>query len=259
MALTLDLEGRTAVVTGGARGVGAGISRAFLEAGADVVAVARREPESLPEAGGRTARFVSLDARDADAAQAFADGLERVDVLVNNAGGGPFLPLTDGALRTHVKIIELNLTSALIMSRVLQPRMLEGGGGSVVNIGSVSGVRPSPGTSAYGAAKAGLHSLTRSLAVEWAPHVRVNTLVLGMIRTETAHLHYGDEEGIAAIGRTVPMGRLGTPDEVGAACVYLASDLAAYVTGTEMLLHGGGERPAFLDAATVNKDEKESR
>ncbi|TDB96221.1 SDR family oxidoreductase [Actinomadura sp. 7K534] len=261
MSLTLDLGGKTAVVTGGARGVGAGISRAFLEAGADVVAVARREPESLPEAGGRTARFVSLDARDPDAAQAFADGLDRVDVLVNNAGGAPFLPLAEGALRTHLKIIELNLGSALIMSRVLQPRMLETGGGSIVNIGSVSGVRPSPGTSAYGAAKAGLHSLTRSLAVEWAPHVRVNTLVLGMVRTETAHLHYGDEEGIAAIGRTVPLGRLGTPDEVGVACVYLASDLAAYVTGTEMLMHGGGERPAFLDAATVNKgpNEKESR
>ncbi|GAA0591245.1 SDR family oxidoreductase [Actinomadura livida] len=261
MSLTLDLAGKTAVVTGGVRGVGAGISRAFLEAGADVVAVARREPESLPEAGGRTARFVSLDARDPDAAQAFADGLDRVDVLVNNAGGAPFLPLAEGPLRTHLKIIELNLGSALIMSRVLQPRMLETGGGSIVNIGSVSGVRPSPGTSAYGAAKAGLHSLTRSLAVEWAPHVRVNTLVLGMVRTETAHLHYGDEEGIAAIGRTVPLGRLGTPDEVGVACVYLASDLAAYVTGTEMLMHGGGERPAFLDAATVNKgpNEKESR
>ncbi|TDC68259.1 SDR family oxidoreductase [Actinomadura sp. GC306] len=261
MSLTLDLAGRTAVVTGGVRGVGAGISRALLEAGADVVAVARREPESLPEAGGRPARFAALDARDPDAAQEFADGLDRVDILVNNAGGGPFLPLAEGPLRTHLKIIELNLTSALIMSRVLQPRMLETGGGSIVNIGSVSGVRPSPGTSAYGAAKAGLHSLTRSLAVEWAPHVRVNTLVLGMIRTESAHLHYGDEEGIAAIGRTVPMGRLGTPDEVGAACAYLASDLAAYITGTEMLMHGGGERPAFLDAATVNKDpnEKEPR
>lgn len=253
MALKLDLGGRTAVVTGGVRGVGAGISRAFLEAGADVVAVARREPESLPEAGGRTARFVSLDARDPDAVQAFADGLDRVDVLVNNAGGAPFLPLADGGLRTHIKIIELNLTSALIMSRALRPRMPEGGGGSIVNIGSVSGERPSPGTSAYGAAKAGLHHLTRSLAVEWAPDIRVNCVTVGMVRTEQAHLHYGDEEGVEAVARTVPLGRLADPYDVGAACVFLASDLASYVSGATMLLHGGGERPAFLDAATANK------
>ncbi len=146
MSLTLDLGGRTAVVTGGVRGVGAGISRALLEAGADVVAVARREPESLPEAGGRTARFVSLDVRDPDAVQAFADGLDRADVLVNNAGGAPFLPVADGNLRTHVKIIELNLTSALIMARALQPKIMAQGGGSVINIGSVSGAgrRPAP-------------------------------------------------------------------------------------------------------------------
>lgn len=253
MSLTLDLAGKTVVVTGGARGVGAGISRAFLEAGADVIAVARREPDALPEGGGRKAAFVSLDVRDADAAEAFAAGLDRVDVLVNNAGGAPFLPLADGPLRTHLKIIELNLTGPLIMARTLRPLMPDGS--SVVNIGSVSGVRPSPGTAAYGAAKAGLHSLTQSLAVEWAPRVRVNTLVLGMIRTELAHLHYGDEAGVEAVGRTVPMGRLGDPFEVGAACVYLASDLASYVTGSQMLLHGGGERPAFLDAATVNKEE----
>jgi NAD(P)-dependent dehydrogenase (short-subunit alcohol dehydrogenase family) len=122
-------------------------------------------------------------------------------------------------------------------------------------IGSVSGIRPSPGSAAYGAAKAGLQSLATSLAVEWAPDVRVNTLTLGMVRTEQSHLHYGDEEGIAAVGRTVPMGRLADPSEVGAACVFLASDLAGYVTGSNLVMHGGGERPAFLDAATANKEE----
>ncbi|GGU05843.1 SDR family oxidoreductase [Actinomadura citrea] len=255
MSLTLDLEGRTVVVTGGVRGVGAGISRAFLEAGADVVAVARREPDSVPEAGGRTARFVSLDVRDPDAVQDFADDLDRADVLVNNAGGAPYLPVADGALRTHVKIMELNLTAPLIMARALRPLIMRRGGGSVINIGSVSGVRPSPGTAAYGAAKAGLHNLTQSLAVEWAPHIRVNTLILGMVRTELAHLHYGDEDGIAAVARTVPLGRLADPYDIGAACVFLASDLASYVTGSSMQVHGGGERPAFLDAATVNKEE----
>ncbi|WP_030171692.1 SDR family oxidoreductase [Spirillospora albida] len=256
MALALDLSGKTVVVTGGVRGVGAGISRAFLEAGADVVAVARREPERLPAAGGRTARFFSLDVRDPDAAEAFMAGLDRIDVLVNNAGGAPHLPVAEGPLRTHIKIIELNLTAPLIMARAARARMAAGGhGGSIIMVGSVSGVRPSPGTAAYGAAKAGLQSLATSLAVEWAPDVRVNTVTLGMVRTELAHLHYGDEDGIAAVGATVPAGRLADPYEIGAACVYLASDLASYITGSALLLHGGGERPAFLDAATVNKEE----
>ncbi|WP_018657049.1 SDR family oxidoreductase [Actinomadura flavalba] len=252
----VDLTGRTAVVTGGVRGVGAGVSRALLDAGADVVAVARRAPEALPEAGGRRARFASLDVRDATAAAAFCAGLPRLDILVNNAGGTPFLPAADGDARTHAKIIELNLIAPLIMARAARDRMLAtAGGGSIIMIGSVSGTRPSPGTAAYGAAKAGLASLAASLAVEWAPDVRVNTLTLGMVRTERSHLHYGDEDGVAAVARTVPLGRLADPGEVGAACAFLASGLAGYVSGASLLLHGGGERPAFLDAATVNSEE----
>lgn len=100
-------------------------------------------------------------------------------------------------------------------------------------------MRPSPGSAAYGAAKAGLHSLTQSLAIEWAPHIRVNTLILGMVRTEASRTHYGDDAGIAAVGRTVPIGRLADPYEVGATCVFLASDLASYVTGSSMQVHGG--------------------
>jgi NAD(P)-dependent dehydrogenase (short-subunit alcohol dehydrogenase family) len=122
-------------------------------------------------------------------------------------------------------------------------------GGAIINIASVSAVRPSPGTAAYGAAKAGLLSLTTTLAVEWAPKVRVNAITAGMIKTEQAHLHYGDEEGLASVGATVPLGRLAEPSEVGDACLYLASPMSSYVTGANILLHGGGEKPAFLDAA----------
>jgi NAD(P)-dependent dehydrogenase (short-subunit alcohol dehydrogenase family) len=117
----------------------------------------------------------------------------------------------------------------------------------------VSGLRPSPGTAAYGAAKAGLLSLTQSLAVEWAPKVRVVAVTAGMIRTEQSELHYGDEEGIAAVGATVPLGRMGEPSDVGDACLYLASPLARYVSGASVLVHGGGERPAFLAAARNTK------
>jgi NAD(P)-dependent dehydrogenase (short-subunit alcohol dehydrogenase family) len=115
-------------------------------------------------------------------------------------------------------------------------------------------MRPSPGTAAYGAAKAGLISLTQTLAVEWAPKVRLNTVSAGMIRTEQSHLHYGDEEGIAAVAATVPLGRLGKPEDVGDACIYLASPLASYVSGANILLHGGGEKPAFLGAAKNTSD-----
>jgi NAD(P)-dependent dehydrogenase (short-subunit alcohol dehydrogenase family) len=125
-------------------------------------------------------------------------------------------------------------------------------GGSIVNIGSVSGVRPSPGTAVYGAAKAGLGGLTRSLAVEWAPKVRVNLVIGGMVRTEQSGLFYGDDDGIAAVAATVPAGRLAEPTDIGTMCVFLASPFASYVSGAEILVHGGGERPAFLAAANAD-------
>ena len=125
-------------------------------------------------------------------------------------------------------------------------------GGVIINIASVSAVRPSPGTAAYGAAKAGLISLSSSLAVEWAPKVRTNTIIAGMIRTEQAHLHYGDDAGIAAINNTIPLGRMAVPEDIGDACLFLASDLASYISGSTLTLHGGGEKPAFLDAANVS-------
>jgi NAD(P)-dependent dehydrogenase (short-subunit alcohol dehydrogenase family) len=121
-------------------------------------------------------------------------------------------------------------------------------GGVIINISSVSALRPAPGAAAYAAAKAGLLNLTQSLAVEWAPKVRVNAVAAGMIRTEQAHLHYADEAGIAAVAATIPLGRLGAPTDVGDACLFLASPLASYISGATILLHGG-ERPAYLDAA----------
>ncbi|MCX4822378.1 SDR family oxidoreductase [Streptomyces sp. NBC_01142] len=249
----MELDGRVAVVTGGTRGVGAGIARAFLRAGAEVVVCARRAPEA-PVAG---AEFVPLDVRDPAAVGEFFDKVAvrygRLDTLVNNAGGTPYRLLGAGDAARHARVIELNLTAPLTASLAAY-ELLKAARGSIVMIGSVSGGRPSPGSAAYGAAKAGLENLARSMAVEWAPEVRVNTLVLGMVRTELSRLHYGDEEGIAAVGRTVPLGRLAEPSEIGDAAVFLASERAAYVSGASLLVHGGGERPAFLDAATVNKE-----
>ncbi|MFC9589082.1 SDR family oxidoreductase [Streptomyces sp. NPDC056944] len=257
MPVTIDLTGSVAVVTGGTRGVGAGITRALLEAGAEVVTCARRAPEKPVEAAGRTARFLPVDLRDPAAVAGFFDRVRedhgRLDVLVNNAGGTPFRMLGEGSAAQQARVVELNLVAPLTASLAAYEVMRhQPGGGSVIMIGSVSGTRPSPGSAAYGAAKAGLDNLARSMAVEWAPLVRVNTLVPGMVRTELSHLHYGDEDGIASVGRTVPLGRLAEPGDIGDACVFLASDRAAYISGASLLVHGGGERPAFLDAATAN-------
>ncbi|HET6861217.1 MAG TPA: SDR family oxidoreductase, partial [Streptomyces sp.] len=205
---------------------------------------------------GRTAAFRSVDLRDQAAVHDFfADVMAtygRLDVLVNNAGGTPYRLLGEGEAERHARVVALNLTAPMTASLAAY-EYLRTARGSVVMIGSVSGTRPSPGTAAYGAAKAGLANLAASMAVEWAPEVRVNTLVLGMVRTELSHLHYGDEAGIAAVGRAVPAGRLAEPGEIGDAAVFLASERAAYVSGASLLIHGGGERPAFLDAATANK------
>lgn len=249
----LGLEGRVVLVTGGVRGVGAGISQVFADQGATVVTCARRPGETPYE-------FHSCDVRDEESVDALIKTIVathgRLDAVVNNAGGAPFALAADASHNFHRKIIELNLLSALLVSQRANAVMqTQGDGGAIVNITSVSASRPSPGTAAYGAAKAGLESLTRSLAVEWAPKVRVNALAAGMIRTELSELHYGNEDGIAAVGATVPLGRLADPDEIGWTAAFLASPLSSYVTGSVLTVHGGGERPAFLDAANVNSNE----
>ncbi|MEV8527087.1 SDR family oxidoreductase [Streptomyces sp. NPDC052000] len=258
----MELAGKAVVVTGGTRGVGAGIAKAFLDAGADVIVCARRPPEAAVESGGRKAEFRPLDLRDAEAVRDFFEAVAadhgHLDALVNNAGGTPYRLLGEGEAERHARVIALNLTAPLTASLAARP-YLAAAHGSIVMIGSVSGARPSPGTAAYGAAKAGLENLARSMAVEWAPGVRVNTLVLGMVRTELSELHYGDARGVAAVGRTVPLGRLAEPQEVGAAAVFLTGARASYISGASLLVHGGGERPAFLDAANVNKPEGNGR
>jgi NAD(P)-dependent dehydrogenase (short-subunit alcohol dehydrogenase family) len=253
----IDFTGQVVLVTGGSRGVGRGIAEAFLAAGADVAICGRKEPDAgaLPTGGGRRAVFFTADVRDADQASsvvgATVERWDRLDVLVNNAGGSPAVPAADASPRFSAQVVALNLLAPLYCAQAANAVMQSAvGGGSIVNIGSVSALRPSPGTAAYGAAKAGLVNLTRSLAVEWAPKVRINCVVAGLIATEAAEDHYGGAAGLAAVAATVPLGRMGTPADVAAACLFLASPMASYVSGAALEVHGGGEPPAFLAAVT---------
>jgi NAD(P)-dependent dehydrogenase (short-subunit alcohol dehydrogenase family) len=256
----LDFRGRVVVVTGGSRGIGRAVAQRFLACGADVVASGRSEVEGdrLPEVDDATgARRRALgwsgDLREEDAARALvATAVEhfgRLDVLVNNAGGSPQVDAADASSRFSSSVVGLNLLAPLHCATAANAVMqTQDSGGAIVNVSSVSGLRPSPGTAAYGAAKAGLLSLTQSLAVEWAPRVRVNALSAGMVATETAADHYGGADGLAAVARTVPLGRLARPQEIADCCLFLASPLASYVTGSNLVAHGGGERPGFLVA-----------
>lgn len=255
MTQGIDFTAHVVLVTGGSRGVGRGITEAFLEAGADVAICGRREPavDELPRGGGRRAVFFAADVRDAEQAASAvsktAERFGRLDVLVNNAGGSPAVSAADASPRFSSQVVALNLLAPLYCAQAAFAVMQTAAeGGSIVNIGSVSGLRPSPGTAAYGAAKAGLISLTRSLAVEWAPKARVNCVVAGMIATEAAQDHYGGGAGLAAVAATVPLGRMGTAADVAGACLFLASPLASYVSGAALEVHGGGERPAYLSA-----------
>ena len=247
--MNLGLKYRVVLVTGGVRGVGAGISAVFAGQGATVVTCARRAVDGLPY------EFHACDVRDDEAVAVLIRTIVqrhgRLDVVVNNAGGSPYVLASDASAKFSTKIIELNLIGPLLVSQhanvVMQSQEQ---GGSIVNIASVSGRRPTPGTAAYGAAKAGVESLTSTLAVEWAPKVRVNSVVVGMVETEQSELFYGDEESIAAISANVPLGRLAKPVDVGWAAAFLASEAASYISGASLEVHGGGEPPHYL--ATTN-------
>jgi NAD(P)-dependent dehydrogenase (short-subunit alcohol dehydrogenase family) len=250
----LRFDEHVVLVTGGCRGIGRGIAQRFADAGARVAICCRHEPEDLPDGW----LFVAADIREPEQVDTVVSEtvarFGRLDVLVNNAGGSPPADSATSSPRFTSGIIALNLTAALVCAQRANAVMQEQSeGGTIVNIASVSGVRASPNTLAYGAAKAGLLNATKTMAVDFAPKVRVNAVVVGLVVTEQAHLFYGDDAGIAAVGATVPLGRMADPTDVADVCLFLASPLARYVSGAEVLVHGGGEKPAYMDAASGTK------
>jgi NAD(P)-dependent dehydrogenase (short-subunit alcohol dehydrogenase family) len=249
--VSADLSGRVVLVTGGTKGLGQGLAAAFRDAGADVMTCAR----NTPTGDAAVHPFVAADVRDPEAAAAVVtatvEQFGRLDVLVNNAGGSPPGEAATVSPRFIEKIVALNLLAPFYMAQAAYGAMSkQREGGTIINIGSLSGTRPSPGSAAYGAAKAGIANLTKSLAMEWAPQVRVNCVTVGYLETEQAGLFFGSDEGIAAVADLMPMKRLVQPRDVAQACLFLASREASFITGADIAVHGGGEIPPFLTAAT---------
>lgn len=252
---------KVVLITGGTKGIGLGIAKGFLSAGAKVVVCGRKEVALLPQVivDGKVnqAQFMQADVKDIDSTAAMFGAIVQeygtLDILINNAGGSPFALADKASPRFHEAILNLNLIAPLNVAQQANEIMQAGAGGSIIFIGSISAMRASPGTAAYGAAKAGVLSLVKSLAVEWAPKVRIMAVSPGLVRTENSHLHYGDEAGIAAVSETIPAGRLAVPEDIANACLFLASPEASYASGCNLLINGGGEMPAFLKASEESK------
>ncbi len=252
----LDLSGQTAIVTGGTKGLGRVIAQRLLTAGADVIICARNRPETNVSAGSRVAHFVAADVRESDQIAAVVEATTqltgRIDLLVNNAGGAPPANSATVSPRFNEKIVSLNLLAPLMFAQAVHDTMqAQDSGGTIVNIASVSGQRANPLGVAYGAAKAGVINMTATLAHEWGPKIRVMAPVVGMIVTEDAHLFYGDQQGIDAVGRLLPMGRMGDPTDVADVVLFCASPLSRWMTGCAIPVDGGGERAAYLGASNA--------
>ncbi len=245
-----SLAGEVAVVTGAGRGIGEGIAKTYAGAGAAVVCAARRTEEiervaaEIRDAGGQ-AIAVTTDVTDMDAVEALAqaaiDEFGRLDIWVNNAGGSPLqMPLTELPRDEWDATIALNLTAIWTCTNVAARHMTDGG--RVVNISSLAAETVIPGSGHYAAAKAGCNLLTRTFATELGPRIRVNGIMPGMVPTEIAmkamKLSDDDLPGLEKALR-LPAGRLGTPDDLGAAALFLVSPGAEWITGQVLKVSGG--------------------
>ena len=245
-----DLTGKKAFVTGASRGIGQVIAVALAGAGADLALVARSEDglaDTAEQIGalGRKTVIIPADVTEQEsvavAVGTAIDQLGDVDIVVNNAGGSSFMvPFLDMRLAGWDKLIRLNLNSAMYVCHAVGPHLVERGSGSVINVASVAGVAAAPFLSPYGAAKAGLISLTKSLAVEWgASGVRVNALCPGWTATDLNRNLWEDVTAGPATVATVPMRRWARPDEMAGGAIFLASEASSYMTGQVLILDGG--------------------
>ena len=249
-----DLTDRAAIVTGAGKGIGAGCAVALAEAGADVVLAARTasDLDTVAErvrALGRRAVAVPTDVTDPDALTALVDRahgeLGRVDVLVNNAGGWDPRPVLATSPRNMEAAFRFNVLAAFTLTQLCVPHMVDAGAGSVVNISSRAASMVQPCFVAYATAKAALSMMTRAMAPELAPAVRVNAIEVGGVETAALEHVLTDDSIRHRLESNTPMQRVGQPEDIAAAVVYLASDAASWVTGKVFEIDGGVEAPAF--------------
>jgi 7-alpha-hydroxysteroid dehydrogenase len=246
----LRIDGRAAIVTGSGRGIGAACALAMAEAGADVVLASRTEEQlqavaKEAEAFGVRAVVVPIDVNDNDAVAGLVDTCRdaygRVDIVVNNAGGSmprPFLDTSPGYLE---RAFHFNVTTAFVLSKAAAPHMLEQGEGAIVNISSTMGRLRDRGMLAYGTAKAALAHMTRLMAADLAPKVRVNAIAVGSVATSALQIVLDDDATRDEMSRRTPVKRLGQPDDIALAALYLASPAGSFVTGKIVEVDGGLE------------------
>jgi len=248
-----DLTDKVAIVTGGGSGIGRGIAVAFALAGADVV-VAGRRPDVLEKAAadikaaGRRSLAVQTDVTQAEQVENLVkktlDKFGRIDILVNNAGGAAAWPLEKMSPRGWDVVLAINLKGTFLCSQAVGKVMVEQKKGKIINISSVAGLRASPGSAHYGAAKAGVINLTRSLAALWAGNnVHVNCIAPGLIDTEAVRpaLNLEDPEKMKERAKAIPLGRVGQPEDIAYAAVFLAAPASNFITGQTMVVDGGSE------------------
>lgn len=238
------LAGRTAIITGGSRGIGLATAVALHEAGANVVLTARTHEAASAAAAsvGERAMGVGAHATDAEAArQCVAQTIEQfgaVDILVNNVGTNPaFGPVLSQDYSRFAKTIEVNLWAPILWSQLVVQAWMGAHGGSIINTASVGGQSNSPDLGIYHVSKAGLIHLTRQLAIELGPKIRVNAVAPGVVRTRLAEALWRDHEN--RVAGHIPLGRIGEPEDVGAAIAFLASDHASWITGETLRMDGG--------------------
>jgi NAD(P)-dependent dehydrogenase (short-subunit alcohol dehydrogenase family) len=240
------LEGRRSVITGGASGIGAATAHRMHEEGARIAIVDIDGDAAAAVAASVGGVSFVADVADPEACAAAigaaADALDGLDVLFNNAGVGAARPLHDYSDRAWAKLIGVNLAGTFHGIRAAVP-LMQAGGGCIINHASVSGVRPTRFEGPYSAAKAGVISLTMDAALEYAPGIRVNCVSPGLVETPLTAGVLGDANLRAAVERATPMGRVGTADDVANVVVFLASPLAAYVTGQNIVVDGGSCLP----------------
>lgn len=245
MGSPFSLEGKTAIVTGGSRGIGYGIAKAFIEAGARVIITARSQGQ-LDEAAASLGpnciarRCDNADLSDIASMIESAAALGPIDILVNNAGISPYYKRVEHVtVEEWDSVVDVNMRGTYFFSVEAAKRMFEAGTGSIINITSVTGVLPVERQGVYAATKAAVHQLTKVMALEWAArNVRVNAIAPGWVETDLVGDLFASRHGEGLLA-DIPMGRLATPEDIAGAAVWLASDASKYVTGSIVVIDGG--------------------